>query len=155
MLPSVQNLLSSRRLCKDVKIKIYEKYSLPLVLCRCETLSFTLGEQRRWRVLENRVLRGVFGPVRVEEPGGWRQLHAEDRNCLYCAQNTSGQSKRELTSCRACRAQGRDERCKQTLVWKPEGQTPLGRPRRVWEGVGRLEGGSEPSGSIKDGECLE
>jgi hypothetical protein len=31
----------------------------------------TLGEERRLRVFKNRVLRGVFGPKRVEVTGEW------------------------------------------------------------------------------------
>jgi len=59
---SVHNLLSSRLLSKNLKIKIYRTIILPLVLYRCETWSLTLREDRRLRVFENRVLRKVFGP---------------------------------------------------------------------------------------------
>jgi len=36
--------------------------TLPVVLYRCETWSLTLREEHRLRVLENRVLRKIFGP---------------------------------------------------------------------------------------------
>ena len=39
---SVQNLLSSRLLSKNLKIKIYRTIILPVVLCGCETWSLTL-----------------------------------------------------------------------------------------------------------------
>jgi len=61
---SVQNLLSSRLLSKNLKIKIYRTIILPVVLYVCETWSLTLREERRLRVFENRVLRKVFGPKR-------------------------------------------------------------------------------------------
>jgi hypothetical protein len=35
-------------------------------------------------VFENRVLRGIFGPKRVEAIGGWRKLHNEELYNLYC-----------------------------------------------------------------------
>jgi sorting nexin-29 len=54
---SVQNLLSSRFISKNLKIKIYKTVILPVVLYGCETWSFTLREERRLRVFENRVLR--------------------------------------------------------------------------------------------------
>jgi hypothetical protein len=41
---SVQNLLSSRPLSKNVKIRIYEIIILPVVLYECEILSLTLRE---------------------------------------------------------------------------------------------------------------
>jgi len=57
----VQNLLSSRLLSKNLKIKIYRTIILPVVLYGCETWSLTLREERRLRVFENRVLRRVLG----------------------------------------------------------------------------------------------
>ena len=61
---SVQNLLSSRLLSKNLKIKIYKIIILPVVLYGCQTWSLTLMEERRLRVFENRVLRKVFRPKR-------------------------------------------------------------------------------------------
>jgi len=75
---SVQNLLSSRLLFKNLKIKIYRTIILPVVLYGCETWSLTLRVERRLRVFENRVLRRVFGPKRDEVTGEWRKLHNEE-----------------------------------------------------------------------------
>ena len=61
---SVQNLLSSSLLSKNLKIKIHRTIILPVVLYRCETWSLTLRKERRLRVFENRVLRRLFGPKR-------------------------------------------------------------------------------------------
>jgi hypothetical protein len=58
---SVQNLLYSSLLSKNLKIKIYRTIILPVVLYECEAWSLTLREERRLKVLENRVLRRVFG----------------------------------------------------------------------------------------------
>jgi len=44
---SVQNLLSSRLLFKNLKINIYRTIILPVVLYGCETWSLTLREERR------------------------------------------------------------------------------------------------------------
>jgi hypothetical protein len=49
----------------------------------CETWSLTLREERRLRVFENRVLRGVFGSKRDEVTGEWRKLHIKELNGLY------------------------------------------------------------------------
>jgi hypothetical protein len=74
---SVQNLLSSRLISKNLKIKIYKTVILPVVLFGCETWSRTLREEHRLRVSENRVLRRIFGPKR-EEDGSWRKLHNDE-----------------------------------------------------------------------------
>jgi len=61
---SVQSLLSSRLLSKNLKIKIYRTIILPVVLYGCEAWSLTLREERKLRVFENMVLRRIFGPRR-------------------------------------------------------------------------------------------
>jgi hypothetical protein len=66
---SVQNLLCSRLLSKNLKVKIYRTISLPVVLYGCETWSLTLKEERRLRVFENWVMSGVFGYKRDEVTG--------------------------------------------------------------------------------------
>jgi hypothetical protein len=40
---------------------MYRAIILPVVLYCCETSSFTLREDHRLKVFENRVLRGIFG----------------------------------------------------------------------------------------------
>ena len=57
----MQNILSSRLLSKNLKIKIHRTIFLPVVLYGCETWSLKLREERRLRASENRVLRGIFG----------------------------------------------------------------------------------------------
>ena len=41
---------------------------MPVVLYGCETWSFTLREERRLGVFENRVLRRIFRPKRDKRP---------------------------------------------------------------------------------------
>jgi hypothetical protein len=64
---SIQNLLSSHLISKNLKIKIYKTVILPVVLYGCETWSLSFGEEHRLRVFENRVLRKIFGPKREED----------------------------------------------------------------------------------------
>ena len=65
----VQNVLSSSLLSKNIKCKIYRTVIWPVVLYGCETWLLTLMEEFRPRVLENRVLRRIFGPKRDEVTG--------------------------------------------------------------------------------------
>jgi hypothetical protein len=51
-----------------------------VVLYEYGTWSLTLREQRRLRVLENRVLRGIFGSRRDEVTGEWSKLYNEELN---------------------------------------------------------------------------
>jgi sorting nexin-29 len=75
---SVQSLLSSRLLSKNLKMRIHKTIILPVILYGCETWSLTLREEHRLRVFENNMLRRIFGPKRDEVTGGWRKMHNEE-----------------------------------------------------------------------------
>ena len=47
-------------------------------------ITWTLREERRLKVFENRVMRRIFGPKRDEVTGEWRKLHNEELKDLYC-----------------------------------------------------------------------
>jgi hypothetical protein len=64
---SVQNLLSSQYCPKN---KIYRTAILSVVLYECETWSLTLREEHRLRIFENRLLKRISEPKRVEIIGG-------------------------------------------------------------------------------------
>jgi len=49
---SVQNLLASKLLSKNLKIKVYRTLILHVVLYGCETWSLTLQEERKFKVFE-------------------------------------------------------------------------------------------------------
>jgi hypothetical protein len=50
-------------------------------------LPLTLKEEHRLKVLENTVLRRIFGCKRNEVTGGWRKLHNEELNTSYSSRN--------------------------------------------------------------------
>ena len=70
---SVQDVLFSSFLYKDIKIKIYRTIILLVIFYGCETWSHTLMKERRLRVFENKVLRRIFGPKRDEVKGEWKK----------------------------------------------------------------------------------
>jgi hypothetical protein len=68
-------------------MKIYRNIILSVVLYGCETWLFTLREECRLRVFENRVLREIFGPKRGEITGEWRRLRNKKLYAQYSSQN--------------------------------------------------------------------
>jgi hypothetical protein len=129
----VQDLLPSSLLSKNTKIKIYRTIIMRIVLYGCETWSFTLREEHRLRVFENRVLRKIFEPKRDEVTGKWRRLHNEELYDLYSSPNIIWviKSRRMRWAGHvACMGEGRG--AYRILVGRPEGR-PLERPRRRWE----------------------
>ena len=130
----MQNILSSSLLSKNLKIKIYRTLILTGVLYGCETWSLSLREQRRLRVFENRVLRGIFGPKRDEVTGEWRKLHNGELNDLYCSPNIVQIIKSRGIRWAVYVASIRERRgVYRVLVGKTERKRPLERPRHRWE----------------------
>jgi hypothetical protein len=52
---------------------MYRIAIFPVVLYGSETWFLTMQQEHRLRVLEYRVLRGVFGTKRKDVKGGWRE----------------------------------------------------------------------------------
>jgi hypothetical protein len=136
---SVQNLLSSHIISKNLKIRIYKTVILQVVLYGRKTWSLTLKEEHRLRVFENRVLRRIFEPKR-EEDRFWRKLHNDELHSLYSSLNIV----RVIKSRRmrweghvACMGKGRG--VYRLLVGRPEGKRSLGRPRHRWKDNIRLD----------------
>jgi hypothetical protein len=82
-LNSIQNLLSSRLLPKNIKIRIYKTIILSVALYGCETWSLILRGEHTMRIFENRVLRRIFGPKKDEVTGARIKLHNEELHNLY------------------------------------------------------------------------
>jgi hypothetical protein len=81
------------------------------------------------------VLRRIFGPKRGEVTRDWRKLHTEELHNLYSSPYIIT---RRMMKSRRMRWAGHVARMGATrnaygiLVRKPEGNRPLGRPRRRW-----------------------
>jgi hypothetical protein len=131
---SVQSLLSSRLLSRNLKVKIYKTITLPVVLYGSETWCLTLREEYRLRVFQNWVLRRIFGPNRDEVTGEWRKLHSGELHNLYSSPDITRQIKSRImrwTGHVARMGEGRNV-CR-VLVGKPKGKRPLGRPMHRWQ----------------------
>jgi hypothetical protein len=79
------------------------------------------------------MLKRIFRPTGDEVTGSWRKLHNEELNDLY-----SSPSITRMIKSRGMRMAGRvgrmeDKNSYRILVGKPEGNRPLGRPRRRWD----------------------
>jgi hypothetical protein len=108
---SVQNLLSSRLLSKNVKVRICKTIILPVVLCGSETWSLRVREEHKLGVFENRVLRRIFGPKRDGVTGGWRKLHNEELHNLCTSPSIIRIIKSRTMRGRTCGTNGREDEC--------------------------------------------
>jgi hypothetical protein len=84
-------------------------------------------------MFENRVLRRIFGPKRGVVTGEWRKLHNEELRDLYSSPSIIRIMKwrRMRWAGHVARMEEKRNACR-LFVGKPEGKSPLGRPRRRW-----------------------
>jgi hypothetical protein len=81
-------------------------------------------------VLENRVLRRIFGPNREEVTGGWRKQHNEELQNLYSSPSIIRMIKpRRIRWAGHVASMGENSNGYRILVGKPEGKIPLGKSR--------------------------
>jgi hypothetical protein len=125
---SVQNLLLSHLLSKNVNIHIYKTIILSVILYGSETLSLTLTEEHELRVFKNRVLRRIFGPKKDGVMGGWREPHNDELRALYSLPSTIRMRKSSRLRWTGHIAQtGEKRNTYRLLVGKTEGRRPLAR----------------------------
>jgi hypothetical protein len=84
-------------------------------------------------VFENRVLWRISGPKRDEVTGEWRKVHHEELRDLYSSPSIIRiiKSRRMRWASQVARMGEKRNACR-LLVGKPQGNRPLGRPRRKW-----------------------
>jgi len=96
-------------------------------------LLLTLSEEHRLRVLENRVLRRIFGPKRNKVTGEWRELHNEELNDLYSLSIVWVIKSRRMRWTGHVARMWEWRGVYRVLVGKCKGKRPFGRPRHRWE----------------------
>jgi hypothetical protein len=100
-------------------------------------------------VFENRVLSRIFGPKRDKIMGGWRKLHNEELRDIYLSPSIIRIIKYRRMRWKGHAARmGEKRNAFRLLVGKPEGKSPLGRPRRRWEDIIRMDLGEVGWGDV-------
>jgi hypothetical protein len=91
------------------------------------------------RLLENGVLRRMFGPKREEVAGGLRRLHNKRHNLHASPNVVRGMKSRRMRWTVHVVRVGEIRSAYKILIGKPERKGLLGRPRRRWEDNIRMD----------------
>ena len=93
-----------------------------------------MGEENGLRLIENKVLRKIFGAKRDEVTGEWRKLHNAELHSLYFLPNIIMNLKsRQLRWAGHVAHMEESRNARRVLVQRPEEKRPLERPKRRWE----------------------
>ncbi|KAJ4435840.1 hypothetical protein ANN_18459 [Periplaneta americana] len=115
---SVEKLLSSSLLSKNLKVRIYKTVILPVVLYGW---TLTLREEHKLRVFENKVIRKIFGANRDEVTGEWRKLHNTELHALYSSPDIIRNIKSRRLRAGHVARMGESINAYRVLVRRPEG----------------------------------
>jgi hypothetical protein len=89
------------------------------------------GKNEDFKVLENKVLRGIFGLKREEVAGNWRRLRSEELHDLYASRYIIREIKsRRMGLVGHVAHMGEMRNAYRISVGKAEGKGTLGRPGR-------------------------
>jgi len=100
-----------------------------------ETWTLRKTEENKLIILERKILRKIFGPVKDEETEGWRIRKNKEIEELFQKPNILNiiQSRRLQWAGHAWRSQ--NPLLHVVLTENPKGKRPFGRPRLRWEDV--------------------
>ncbi|XP_054289682.1 uncharacterized protein LOC129004977 [Macrosteles quadrilineatus] len=128
---SLVNMLKSKTLSKNTKIKIYHSIILPVLLYGSETWALTKEWEKKLIIFENKILRKIYGPIQDEE--GWRiRKNRELRDVYHHPDVVARIKSRRLRWAGHVWRRENSSLIKTVDQNKPEGRRPLGRPRLRW-----------------------
>jgi hypothetical protein len=144
MLATIQSrtFISLSALKKNINIRIYKTIILSLGLYGCETWSMVLRRSIDWVCLR-RMLRRIFVPKRNEVTWGWRKLYNKGLHDLYSSLSIITMIKwRRMRWAIHVAWLGEKRSTYRLLVGKPEWRIPLGRRRRRWVDINKINHGN-------------
>ncbi|KAL4148126.1 hypothetical protein QTP88_002420 [Uroleucon formosanum] len=126
-------LLGSRSLSRELKLQLYITLIRPVITYGAEAWPLRKSDERKLLVLERKILRKIFGPVKDMLSGKWRIRKNDELETLFHKPSIleTIKNKRLLWAGHAWRSQ--NPLIRMVLDENPNGKRPLGRPRRRWE----------------------
>ena len=130
---ALNKVLTSRRVSRKTKLRIYNIMIRPIVLYGCETWTLTKARIHRLEVFENSILRRIYGPIFDNAQGQWVRRHNRDlrelSNQPYIQNVIKARRLRWAGHC----ARMPDERTPKIVMnGVVQGQRPVGRPWYRW-----------------------
>lgn len=69
----LEKLLSSRSLSREIKRRFYTSLIRPVILYESETWALRKSDEKKFLILERKILRKIFGSIKDDITGGWRR----------------------------------------------------------------------------------
>ncbi|KAI5737941.1 hypothetical protein M8J77_000982 [Diaphorina citri] len=132
---SMNKMLTSKKISKNAKIKMYTTIIQPVLLYGSETWPLKQNIILRVQAFENKVLRKISGPILDEETHTWRRRKNRELELLYKKPPISNIIKAKILQWagHVTRADP-SSNIKRALDLQINKPRAVGRPRNTWEG---------------------
>lgn len=129
---SLKPFLKSPNLSQATKLNLYKTLIRPIVTFGSESWTLTMESERRLAVFERKVLRSIFGAIRLDD-GSYRIRYNFELKELMRGPNIIGTIKSNRIRWLGHVLRSDDHRLiKRAYKGKVDWRRPSGRPRRVW-----------------------
>jgi hypothetical protein len=127
----LNKVLASKIISRRTKIRIYKTIIYPILTYGSETWILNKKEERQLIVLENKILRKIFGPIK--EDNVWRKRHNYEIRELYKEPDIIAELKSKRLRWVGHILRKKDESIANLWNSSMEGKRPVGRPRSRWK----------------------
>jgi hypothetical protein len=126
-------MFTSKQISRKAKLKLCRTISRPIVTYACETWTLKDKIEQKLIVFERKILRKIFGPIKVSEDR-WRIGTNDELDILINHANTVRYVKAQRISWRGHIERMPDDRTMKKITnWKHIAPRHIGRPKLRWE----------------------
>jgi hypothetical protein len=129
----LEKLLSSRSLSREIKRRLYTSLIRPVILYGSETWALRKSDENKFLILERRILRKIFGPIKNNITGEWRRRKNIELQEIFNENNIAETIKKKRLRWAGHAIRSQNSLLRMVLEQNPVGKRPLGRPKLRWE----------------------
>jgi hypothetical protein len=131
----LERLLSSRSLSREIKRRLYTSLIRPMILYGSETWALRKSDVNKFLILERKILRKIFGPIKYDITGEWRERKNMELQYIFIENNVAETIKKRRLRWAGHAMRSQNSLLKIVLEQNPVGKRPLGRPKLRWEDI--------------------
>jgi len=132
---SLVKILSSKSLSREIKRRLYTSLIRPVILYESETWALRKADENKFLILERKIFRKIFGPIKDDTIGDWRRRKNRELQEIYNENNIVETIKKRRLPWAGHAMRSQNSLLRMVLEPNPLVKRPLGRPTLRWEDI--------------------
>jgi hypothetical protein len=129
----LEKLLSSKSLSRKLKGRLYTSLIRSVILYGSETWALRKSDENQFLILERKILRKIFGPIKDNITGEWRRRKNIELQEIFNEKNIVETIKKKRLRWAGHAMRSQNSLLRMVLEQNPVGKRPLERPKLRWE----------------------